>query len=101
MTPLPNTPEMVAIAKRVVWYKEAEDTLRDPVLFLCHLMTYTLPDDVTTVAEYVSPDQFKHALEHAPPSIFDPRSWAYWNIKLGRNPVPPMPERLLPEAVDR
>jgi hypothetical protein len=28
-----------------------------------------------------------------PPGIIDPRSWAYWNLKLGRDPTPPMPAR--------
>ena len=96
MTPIPNTPDLAAIAKRVVWYKDAEETLRDPVLFLCHLMTYSLPEDVITVSKHVCAQQFRHALELAPPGIFDPRSWAYWNIKLGREDVPPMPERKLP-----
>jgi hypothetical protein len=96
MTPLPHIPELAAVAKRVVWYKDSEETLRDPVLFLCHLMTHTLPEDIITVSKYVSPGQFRQALELAPPGIFDARSWAYWNVKLGRTSVPPMPERTLP-----
>lgn len=100
MNPLSNTPELAAIAKRVVWYKSPEETLADPVLFLCSLMTHTLPDDVVTVAKYATPQQFRHALEHAPAGLFDPRSWAYWNIKLGREPVPPMPERTIPNAAE-
>jgi hypothetical protein len=93
MTPLPFTPELLAIAKRVVWYKSPEETLADPVLFLCHLMTYTLPEDAVIVGRHVDTAQFRRALELAPSGLFDPRSWAYWNIKCGRDPVPPMPER--------
>src|SRR5471032_2775271 len=31
--------------------------------------------------------------DHAPPVIIDPRSWAYWNSKMGRYPPPPQPVR--------
>jgi hypothetical protein len=100
MKPLPLTPDFAAIAKRVVWYKEADETLADPVLFLCSLMTYTLPEDVITVSKYVAPAEFRRALELAPPGIFDPRSWSYWNIKCGRDPVPPLPARVIPSEVE-
>ncbi len=96
MKPLPKTPEFLAIAKRVVWFKPPEATLDDPVLFLCHLMTYTLPEDLITVSKVVRKAQFREALERAPPGVFDPRSWAYWNLRLGRVPIPPMPERSIP-----
>jgi hypothetical protein len=33
--------------------------------------------------------------DHAPPGIIDLRSWAYWNSKLGRYPVPLSPTRRL------
>ena len=96
MNSLPNTPELAAIAKRVVWYKRPEEALADPVLFLCSLMTHTLPEDVMTIAKYVTSQQLRDALDHAPAGLFDPRSWAYWNIKLCRETVPPMPERRIP-----
>lgn len=35
------------------------------------------------------------ALDHAPPGILDPRSWAYWNVLADRYPPPPMPRRVL------
>jgi hypothetical protein len=28
-----------------------------------------------------------------PAGIFDPRSWAYWNLVCSRRPEPPMPVR--------
>jgi hypothetical protein len=45
------------------------------------------------VRQHLSDDDLREALDHAPPGIFDGRSWAYWNLKLGRYPTPPMPER--------
>jgi hypothetical protein len=41
----------------------------------------------------LSDDDLREALDDAPPGIVDPRSWAYWNSKLGRYPPPPMPTR--------
>lgn len=95
MNNLPASPDLLAVARRVVWFKEPQETLRDTVFFLCHLMTYTLPEDVETAMKYATEHDFRHALEHAPPGIFDARSWHYWNLKFGRNPVPPMPVRRL------
>lgn len=38
MTDPPRT-ELLRVAKRVVWFKPPEETLRDPVFFLNHVMT--------------------------------------------------------------
>jgi hypothetical protein len=45
------------------------------------------------IREYVSDEDFREALDRAPPGIIDPRSWAYWNSKMGRYPPPPLPKR--------
>ncbi|MGH9789801.1 MAG: hypothetical protein ACRD5W_01205 [Candidatus Acidiferrales bacterium] len=65
-------------------------------------MTYGTVQDVVTTEKYFSPEDFRQALENAPPGVFDPRSWAYWNTVLGHVPVPPMPRRRFPqeEATD-
>jgi hypothetical protein len=28
----------------------------------------------------------REALDQAPPGIIDPRSWSYWNVRVGRYP---------------
>src|SRR5260370_42366679 len=38
---------------------------------------------------------FREALDNAPAGIVDPRSWAYWNLRLGRYPAAPLPRRQL------
>jgi hypothetical protein len=45
--------------------------------------------------QFLSDDDLREALDHAPPGIIDPRSWAYWNSKMGRYPAPPLPKRQL------
>ncbi|MCI0599526.1 MAG: hypothetical protein L0Y50_03765 [Beijerinckiaceae bacterium] len=47
------------------------------------------------VRTFLTDDDLREALDRAPPGIIDPRSWVYWNAKLGRYPAPPMPKRQL------
>ena len=64
-----------------------------PVRFMAYAMTYARHEDMRLIREYVSDEDFCEALNRAPPGIIDPRSWAYWNSKMGRYPAPPMPKR--------
>jgi hypothetical protein len=91
--PLPATPQMLDIARSVIWFEPPEQALADPVRFLAYAMTYALPENMRAIRKYVSDDEFREALDHAPPGIIDPRSWAYWNSKMGRYPAPPRPVR--------
>jgi hypothetical protein len=60
-------------------------------------MTYGTSDDIAVVRRYLGLEDFREALERAPPGIIDERSWAYWNTMTGRYPVPPMPQRHIPD----
>jgi len=93
MKPFPLTPQILAVAANVIWFESAQQALADPVRFMAYAMTYALPEDMRVIRKYVSDDDFREALEHAPPGIIDPRSWAYWHSKMGRYPAPPMPTR--------
>ena len=95
MKPLPHNPDLLDLAPRIIWFEPAEVALADPVRFLAYLMTYGTVEEIKVVKRYADLDDFREALEHAPPGIMDERSWAYWNTKLGRYPVPPMPRRSL------
>jgi hypothetical protein len=93
MKPLPASPELLAVAGRVVWFKTPSEALAEPLHFLAHVMTCGTVEDLRALEGLVGPRDFSEVLEHAPPGIFDPRSWAYWNLKCGRVPVPPLPVR--------
>jgi hypothetical protein len=99
MKPLPKTPELLAVAERVVWFKPPAETLANPVHFLAHVMTYGTVEDLRALNGVVSPNEFRETLENAPPGVFDARSWAYWNLKCGREPTPPLPVRRGLESV--
>lgn len=93
MRSIPATPEIVEVARRIVWFEDSDHAIADPVRFMAYAMTYARHKDMRMIRRYVSDDDFREALDKAPPGIIDPRSWAYWNIKMGRFPPPPLPER--------
>jgi hypothetical protein len=57
------------------------------------VMTYGTVEDLRALEGVAGQREFREVLEHAPPGIFDARSWAYWNLKCGRVPALPMPVR--------
>jgi len=95
MNPIPSTPLTLEIARRVVWFEPPERALANPVQFMAYAMTYATHEDMQVIRRYVSDDEFREALDRAPPGIIDARSWAYWNCKMGRYPAPPLPRRTL------
>lgn len=93
MKPFPETPELLAVAERVVWFKPPRETLTDPVHFLAHVMTYGTVEDLRALHGVVGVSEFRDALKDAPAGVFDARSWAYWNLRYGSTPAPPLPVR--------
>ncbi len=93
MNPIPLTLETEAVARRVVWFEPPADALADPIRFMAYAMTYATIADLEVLRRYVSDADVREALDKAPAGIIDPRSWAYWNNRMGRYPAPPMPKR--------
>lgn len=93
MIRLPQTPELLAVAERVVWFQTPAEALADPLHFLAHLMTYGTVEDLRAVGDVAGANDFREALDQAPAGVFDKRSWAYWNVKLGREWDRPLPVR--------
>jgi hypothetical protein len=95
MKPLPLTPETEALARRLVWFEEPAQALADPVRFIAYALEAATHEDMTILRRYVSETDIREALAAAPPGIIRPRSWAYWNARMGRYPAPPLPTRHL------
>ncbi len=93
LKPLPKTPELKALSQRVIWFEKPDVALADPIRLLAYAMTYGAYEDMKTLRIYFNDDDLRTALDQAPPGIIDGRSWAYWNLILGRYPAPPMPVR--------
>ena len=96
MKALPTTPELLRVARRVIWFEEPERALADPVQFLAHVMVFGTVEDLKALRGIVGKHEYREVLEHAPAGVFDVRSWAYWNLVCGRQPTPPLPTRTLP-----
>ena len=95
MKPIPLTRETRAVARRIIWFETPAVALAGPVRFMAYAMASATHEDMTVLRRYVSDDDFREALDQAPPGIIDARSWAFWNLKLGRYPAPPLPRRQL------
>ncbi|MEQ1619354.1 MAG: hypothetical protein ABL883_13540 [Terricaulis sp.] len=95
---LPLTDAMKAVARRVIWFEQPEKALSDPARFIAYAMRYATHEDMKAIRTHLSDEEFRGAIDCAPPGIVDPRSWAYWNLMLGRSPPPPMPVRAFTES---
>lgn len=93
MTPIPLNDETKALARRVVWFDTPAEALADPIRFMAYVMARATVEDLAIVLRYVTEEDFREALDKAPPGIIDARSWAYWNSRFGRYPAPRMPSR--------
>lgn len=93
MKAIPLSPLTLDIARRIIWFEPPERALAEPIRFMAYSMTYARHEDMRVLRRYVTDDDMREALDNAPPGIIDPRSWAYWNSKMGRYPAPPMPVR--------
>jgi hypothetical protein len=93
MKTIPLTPDTEALARRLVWFEEPRGAMSDTFRFVAYAFARATHEDMKLVRTFLNDDDLREALDRAPPGIIDPRSWAYWNGKLGRDPVPPMPKR--------
>lgn len=92
------TPEVEALARRLVWFEPPGQAIRNTARFLAYVFTYGTHVDMETIRQQLNDDDLREALALAPPGIIDPRSWSYWNLKFGKYPPPPMPQRQFQNA---
>ena len=92
-----RSPELEAVARRIIWFETPDEALAHPNRFLAYLMTYGTLEEVLIARKYFDDDAFRAALDNPPPGIFDVRSWHYWNAVYGRDPIPALPQRHIPE----
>ena len=93
----PYPPELLRVARKVVWYDKPEHTLADPKTFLAHLMVYGSSVDVAVVEQHVPVEEFRKALENGPAGLFTQDIWRRWHERFGM-PVPPLPRRRFPDG---
>ena len=96
MKPIPINAQTRSLARRLVWFESADDALADAIRFMAYAFARATHQEMQTLRAYLDDDDLREALDNAPPGVIDPRSWAYWNLRLGRHPAPPQPVRRLP-----
>ena len=79
------------MARQILWLNRRVKAW--PIRCASWRTRYATHEDMQVIRRYVSDDDFREALDKAPPGIVHGRSWAYWNSKMGRDPVPPLPQR--------
>ena len=93
MKTIPLTQATESLARRLVWFEEPREALADTFRFVAYALARATHEDMKILRAVLTDDDLRTALDNAPPGIIDPRSWAYWNSKLGRYPAPPLPTR--------
>jgi hypothetical protein len=93
MKGIPLTEVTESLARRLVWFEEPGEALSNTPRFVAYAAARATHEDMKILRTFLDDDSFLEALDRAPPGIIDPRSWAYWNARLGRYPAPPMPQR--------
>jgi len=86
-------PTLGRIARRVKWWEPEDVTLSDLDDFLCRVMALGLWEDMVYAEQTFGEEAFVHALAQCPPGVMDPASWHYWHHRLGKDTVPPLPQR--------
>ena len=87
------TEDLKKAAANCVWFEQPEQSLQDIPRLAAYIFTYGAPEDTQALMDQLDADGLAECLDHAPPGIYDPRSWAYWNLMAGRDGPPPLPER--------
>ena len=87
------TEEMRKAIEKCVWFEAPETAIEDTPRLVAYILTHGMPEDVKALRQQLSDDEIKQALDEAPPGIYDPRSWAYWNLMVGRFEPPELPKR--------
>jgi hypothetical protein len=57
MKSLPVTPELLAVARRVMWFEDPERALAEPVQFLAHVMVFGGVEDLRALRGIVGKDE--------------------------------------------
>jgi hypothetical protein len=89
-------PDLAQLARRLVWWKPPEETLRAPDRLIAQVMALGTWDDIELAKRQWGLDAFRRVLATPPPGVFDPRSWNYWHVVFGIAPTPPLPVCKLP-----
>lgn len=84
------------MARRYVWWQTPESSMKDPLRVIAQVMDMGTIEDIQEAADVIGKRRMAEVLNLARPGWFHPKSWAFWNIALGRTSsgrIPPIPAR--------
>ena len=91
-----SKPLLKRLARKYIWWKTADEAVRNPERVLTQVMNLGDYADVEELADKVGDSVLRQALVNAEAGQFTERGWAYWHYRLGLaelDNVPPMPVR--------
>ncbi len=87
------TAEIRNAAKRCIWFEQPEQAVQNAPRLVAYILTHGTFEDTEALTAQLSLEELKQALDEAPAGIYDARSWAYWNLVVGRYDPPSLPVR--------
>ena len=84
------------MARRYIWWQSPEASIKDPLRVIAQVMDMGTLEDIQEVTAVHGKGRMAEVLNLAQPGWFHPKSWAFWNIALGRTSsgkIPPIPAR--------
>ena len=91
--------ELTQLARRLIWWKPPEESLRSPERVIAQVMALGTWDDIELAKREWGIGALRSVLATPPPGVFDRRSWNYWHVIFDIAPVPELPVRKLPADV--
>lgn len=84
------------MARRYIWWQTPDASVRDPLRVIAQVMDMGTLEDIREMAAILGKRRMAEVLNLASPGWFHPKSWAFWNVALGRTSFgrnPPIPAR--------
>ena len=80
------------VARRLIWWKEPEESLRDRLRLIAQIMVYGDLEDTQAMLRAFNRDELLQVLDSPPPGVFTDRAWSFWHVYLHKEPRQ-LPER--------
>ena len=88
--------ELTRLAGRYVWWKTADEALKNPEQIMAQVMNMGDWEDVCRMVNCVGNDALRRVIREAEIGMFNDRSWHFWHYRLGLaelGNVPSLPAR--------
>jgi hypothetical protein len=96
MRALPRTPELLRVARRVIWFEGPERALADPLQFLAHVMVFGTVEDLKALPRNRRQGRLSRSAGRGPAGDFRRTILGLLDLVCDRQPTPPLPIRTLP-----